>query len=189
MPQYPTRRSASGPLTLRDAIDSLFQDSFVLPQMARGDVEPFAGALAVDVVETPDAIVVKSALPGVKPDDVDISVTGNVLRIRAESRLEQEEKQHQYHRRELSYGTYERLLSLPTEVNPDAANATFEHGLLTLMLPKAEHTRPRAIKVQAGRPQVAQHGEAGQPAAKPSSPASQSEGKQAMDQQATKAAR
>jgi len=148
--QTSARRMQVAPLSLRDAIDSLFQESFVFPRGTRGDGMLASTTFPVDISETEPGLVVKAALPGVKPEDVNISVTGDVLTLRAEMKHDEASEQNsRYHRRELTYGSYERLLALPVEVDPDRAEATFEHGVLTLQLPKAAHTKPRVIKVNA----------------------------------------
>jgi HSP20 family protein len=113
-----------------------------------------AGNLALDVRETPDAFVVTAAMPGVKPENVDISVLGETVRIQAEIKDEREqtngqgEQQGRWIMRERRYGSFQRALTLPSGVKADQAQATFEHGVLTLMLPKIEEAKPRAIKVR-----------------------------------------
>ena len=135
-------------VSLREAMDSLFEDSFVRP--GAGRLEPFeGGALAVDMYETDDAVVVKSSIPGVKPDDLEISVTDNTLTIKGETRAEEEVKEKNYIHRERRYGSYFRSLAIPVAVVADEAEAEFEGGVLTLTLPKAEEVKPKAIKVEA----------------------------------------
>ncbi len=136
-------------MSLREAMANLLEESFVAPRGAQGGA---AGTLAVDVKETPDAFVVTAALPGVKPEDVDISVLGETLRIQAETREEREQTQDgkengRWIVRERRYGAVQRVLTLPAQVKADQAEANFEHGVLTLTLPKAEAAKPRAIKV------------------------------------------
>ena len=132
-------------VSLRDAVNSLFQDSFVRP---RG-FQPAAGAgtFPLDVRETENDYVVHASLPGIKPDDVQITVHGDTLTIRGEIKGEEEKKGEQWHIRERRSGVYQRSLSLGTPVSSDRAEATFEHGVLTLTLPKAEEAKPRQIKI------------------------------------------
>jgi HSP20 family protein len=92
---------------------------------------------------------VKATLPGVKADDIKISVTGDVLTIRGEVKHEEEVKNAAYHLRERSYGSFSRSIPLPTSVVADRAHAEFEDGVLTLRLPKAEEVRPKTIAVKA----------------------------------------
>ena len=104
-------------------------------------------ALPLDVCETEQAFIVKAALPGIKPDDVQITVHGDTLTIRGESKSQDEKKGEHWHLREHRYGTFQRSLTLATPVNSDKAQADFELGVLTLTLPKAESAKPRQIKI------------------------------------------
>jgi HSP20 family protein len=132
-------------VSLRDAMNSLLQESFVRPPFRPGQAGP--STLALDVAENESEFVIHASLPGVKPEDLQISVHGDVLTIRGESKFEEEKKGHTWHLRERRHGTYQRSLSLGTPVQADKANAQFEHGVLTLTLPKAEAARPKQIKV------------------------------------------
>jgi len=133
-------------VTLREAMDRLFAESFVRPGAAFP--MPFEGP-AVDVYQTKDDVVVKAAIPGVKPEDIEISVTGDVLTIKGEFKQEEKIKEGGYVRQERQFGQFCRELSLPTQVNADKAKAEFEHGVLTLRLPKAEAAKPKSITVKA----------------------------------------
>lgn len=135
-------------ISLREAMDRLFEESFVHPRT--GWLAPFgAETLAVDMYQTNDAVVVKAAIPGVKPEDIDINVTGDVLTIKGETKTEEEVKEENYFRRERRYGAFSRSLSIPVPVVAEKATAEFENGVLTLTLPKAEEVKPKAIKVKA----------------------------------------
>lgn len=111
--------------------------------------EPAELGFALDVYETDDALVVKGALPGVRPEEVDISVTGDILTVKGETKSEEETKDESYHRRELRYGAFARSIALPKLVNYDKAEAKFENGILTVTLPKAEEVKPKSIKIAA----------------------------------------
>ena len=132
-------------LTVRDMMDRLFDEFYSRPLTAFGE----ASAFAVDMLQTEDAVVVKASLPGVKPEDIQISVTGDVLSIRGEVKEEKQEKGASYQLRERSYGSFSRSFSLPAPVVSDQAKAEFEHGVLTLTLPKAEEVRPKTISIRA----------------------------------------
>jgi len=134
-------------VTLREAMDRLFAESFVRPGVAF----PALGmeGPAVDMYQTEDDIVVKAAVPGVKPEDIDISVTGDMLTIKGELKQEEKVEEGDYLRQERHYGQFTREFALPTQVNADKARAEFEHGVLTLHLPKAEEVKPKSIKVKA----------------------------------------
>jgi HSP20 family protein len=133
-------------VSLRDAVNSLFQDSFVRP----GGAPARAGGLAafpLDVCETENEFVVKAALPGVKPDDVQVTIHGDTLTIRGQSKAEEEKKGETWHLRERRFGTFQRAMSLSTPVDADKAQAQFEHGVLTLRIPKSEAAKPKQIKI------------------------------------------
>lgn len=132
--------------TLRQTMDRLFDDPRPWRLAVNGGAESL---FPVDLYETNDEVVVKASLPGVKPEDIDISITGQILTLKGETKQEQEEKQQNYYRRERRSGTFMRQLQLPTEVESDRAEAVFEHGVLRLALPKAEAVKPRTIKVNA----------------------------------------
>ncbi len=134
-------------VSLRDAMDRLFEDSFVRPRSWLAPTEGVA-TLALDVHESDDALTVKASIPGVKPEDIDISITGDTLTVKGETREEKEEKSGNYHLRERRYGAFQRSVSLPTLVKADKASAEFENGVLTLTLPKAEEVKPKSIKIK-----------------------------------------
>jgi len=93
--------------------------------------------------------VVRTVVPGVKPEDLDVSVTGDTLTIKGDTRAEEEVKEENYIRRERRYGSFCRSLLVPIPVVADKAEAEFENGVLTLTLPKVEEVKPKAIKVKA----------------------------------------
>lgn len=103
---------------------------------------------ALDMYETPEELVVKVSLPGVDPKDVDISVAGDTLTIRGERKQEQERQERDYLLRERRFGAFARSIRLPVPVVADKAQAVYEHGVLTLTLPKAEEVKPKSIQVK-----------------------------------------
>ncbi|HTP01042.1 MAG TPA: Hsp20/alpha crystallin family protein [Anaerolineales bacterium] len=104
---------------------------------------------AVDMYQTDDDIVVKVAVPGIKPEDVQISITGDLLTIKGETKEETDNEEKSYHIRERRWGSFERTISLPTDVNSDKAQAEFENGVLKVTLPKSEIAKPKTITVKA----------------------------------------
>ena len=134
-------------VSLRDAMDRLFEESFIWPR--GGMMSSFDGQMPTDVYETDDDVVVKASIPGVNPEDIDINVVGDTLTIKAETRDESEVNEKNYVRRERRYGSVYRTIMLPSTVVADKADATFAHGVLTLTLPKAEEVKPKSIKVKA----------------------------------------
>ena len=129
---------------MREMMDRVFDD---LVSQQYGGRE--AGVPAVDMYQTEDSVVVKATLPGIKPEDLQISITGDVLTIRGESKQEEEVNNATYHLHERRYGSFSRSIPLPSQVVSDKANAEFEHGVLTLTLPKAEEVKPKTITVKA----------------------------------------
>ncbi len=132
-------------VTMRDFVDRFFNEPFF---SRRSLLEGF-NSPALDMYETENEVVVKAALPGVKPDDIQISVTGDVLTIRGEVKKDEEVKNANYQMRERSYGAFSRSIPLPTSIVADRAKAEFESGILTLTLPKAEEVRQKTIAVKA----------------------------------------
>jgi HSP20 family protein len=131
--------------TFREALERMFEDG-----MLRAPA-PFAlgeGSLAVDMFETDDSVVVKTAIPGVKAEDISVSVTGDTLTIKAESKEEEEVKRENYLRRERRFGSYCRSVALPGGLEADKADADYTDGVLTLTLPKAEEIKPKSIPVK-----------------------------------------
>jgi HSP20 family protein len=134
-------------VSLRDAMDRWFDEGFFRPLVPFG---PWAeGSMAVDMYETDDSVVVQTAIPGVKADDIDVSITGDTLTIKAETKEEQEVKRENYLRRERRFGSYCRSVSLPGGLKTDKADANYDDGVLTLTFPKAEEVKPKSIKVTA----------------------------------------
>lgn len=105
---------------------------------------------ACDVFEDKDAVKIVAEVPGVRPEDVKISLENNLLTVRGEKRQQAEEKTERVHRYERTYGTFERAFSLPTTVDPEKIAATYTNGILTVTIPKAERARPREIPVKVG---------------------------------------
>ena len=133
-------------MTLREAMDRLFDDAFTQPFSTRDGWS--ASTPAVDMYQTDDEIVVKASLPGIKADEVQINVTGDVLTLKGEVKHE-EKNNRSWHIREQRWGSFQRSVALPTNVVSDKAKAEFENGILTITLPKAEEVRPRAITINA----------------------------------------
>ncbi len=134
-------------ISLRDAVNRLFEDSFIRPGAWPMPLESTVLSTPTDMIETKDTVVVKMSAPGVKPEDIDISVVGDTLTIKGETKSEEQFEEGSYIRKERRFGSFQRTLSLPASVASDKAKAEFENGVLTLTLPKTEAAKPRAIKV------------------------------------------
>ena len=132
-------------VSLRQAMDRLFEDSFVRPGGWTADGN--GGVLPLDIYRTAESLIVKAALPGVKPEDVQVTVEGDTLTIAGEFRDEHSEDERGYVFRELRRGSFSRTVQLPGDVAADQASAHYEHGVLTLTLPKREEAKPRQIRI------------------------------------------
>jgi HSP20 family protein len=135
-------------MTLRDAMDRLFDEAFTRP-FSLGNGGWAASSPAIDMYQTNDDVVVKAAMPGIRPDEVQINVTGDMLTLKGETKQVEEKKDKTYHVREQRWGSFERSVMLPTAVMADKAKAEFDNGILTITLPKAEEVRPKTITVKA----------------------------------------
>jgi len=129
-------------ISLRAAMDRFFDDSVFRP--AGWTVSP---RLALDISSTADSVVIEAALPGVKPEDVNVSVLDDRLTITATTGNEVSESEDGYSYREIRRGSFSRTVTLPKSVKADAATATFENGLLRLSIPKAEEAKPHQIQI------------------------------------------
>ena len=105
--------------------------------------------MAMDISETPDAYEIEASMPGIDPDDVDITMDNHVLTIRGETKAEEEKQGRNYHLRERRIGSYVRSITLPSSIKEDAIEAHYENGVLKLRLPKAEEAKAKHIQIQA----------------------------------------
>lgn len=133
-------------MSLRNVMDRLYEESFIRPSSLWPGLEQ--GELAVDMYQTANDVVVKATIPGVKAEEVDISITGDTLTIKGEHKEEKEIKKEDYFYKEHRYGNFSRSIQIPVQVKSDKAEAVFENGVLTLTLPKAEEVKPKQIKVK-----------------------------------------
>jgi HSP20 family protein len=133
--------------TFRQMMDRMMDESNMGGQRAwpqAGDGFP----LALDVAEDQDKYIVKASIPGVDPNNIDITLTDNVLTIKGETRQEKDVDEKNYQIRERRYGSFTRSIALPAGVDPEKVEAIHEHGVLTLHLPKTEAVKPKKIAVK-----------------------------------------
>lgn len=130
-------------LKLSTAMDQLFSTAFV-PTVGRS-----TQTLSIDVVEREDVFTVQAVVPGINPDDLDITVSDHTLTIKGEWKQPEFPKGTTFHLHERSTGRFERTIQFPLPLNGDNVQAQYEHGILTLNLPKAEQAKPRRISVQS----------------------------------------
>jgi HSP20 family protein len=134
-------------MSLRQLMDRLVEDAFVMPR--EGGAEG-GGGPTMDVYEEGDNLVVEAHLSGVKPDDLDVNVERGVLTITGRTEIEQERTERNYLLREKRVGRFIRSVQLPASYPADPSEATFEQGVLRLVFPKAEESKPRRIQLGTG---------------------------------------
>lgn len=132
-------------VTLREAMDRLFEDSWVPTRRRMANEGARNFRLPLDAYVTPDRIVITANMPGIKPDDVEITIEGDTLTIKAERSAPIENVE--YVMQERPFGVFSRTLNLNVPVEAAQAEAHFDNGLLTLVIPKAESVKPRTIRV------------------------------------------
>ena len=135
---------------IQETVDRFRRNGFAHPYGPRA-VYRGNDNLSLDVYHTPESLVLQAAIPGVKPDDVDVTVTGNILTIKGEAKGGDEVKEKSYLIREHRHGTFSRTVTLPRGLKTDEIEAAYDEGVLTLTIPKAEDARPKAIKVNVNR--------------------------------------
>lgn len=146
--------------SLREQVDRLFEDfASGLSHFPFGrrvsEIEPFwrsptstgLALPAVDVVEKEDAFKISAELPGMEDKEIDLTLANDVLTIKGEKKEEKEEKRRGYYRAERRYGSFQRSFRLPESVNQDKIEASFEKGVLTIVLPKSEEARKREKRI------------------------------------------
>ena len=134
-------------MALRDAMEGMVEEGLVRAPAPLAGWAP--GGLAVDMYETDESVVIKTAIPGVNAEEIGVSVTGDTLTIRAETQEETEIERESYLRRERRFGSCCRSVTLPGGLEAEKAEADYTDGVLTLTFPKAEEVKPKSIKVTA----------------------------------------
>lgn len=138
-------------MSMQRAFDRMYEE-------ARNESSERSGSfwweLPVDVSESDEGYTVKASLPGVKPEDINITFNNGALTIQAETHAEEEKTSEHFLLRERRYGSYARSISLPGLVDSSKIDASFDNGILSLRLPKAEEVKPKRIQVQASSPKV-----------------------------------
>jgi HSP20 family protein len=143
---------------LRQMMNRLMEEAWVRPPTLWS--QDSFGQVGLDMYENDDEYVVSAALPGLKPEDLEITAQGNLVTISGETKSEEPAsgEQRTYHMRESHYGRFSRQVTLPASVQTDRIQASLDNGVLTLHIPKAEEVKPRRIQVQGGTGSVQQIG-------------------------------
>jgi HSP20 family protein len=146
---------------LRSAQDEMAQMSPMLAhalglhtQQGSGRAETMAWAPALDISERKDAYLVTVELPGLKPEDLDITMEDGLLTIQGERQLTTESSEQQFHRVERRYGAFRRAITMPAHVMAEGIQASFEDGVLQILVPKAEEAKPKRIQVRPDRTEI-----------------------------------
>jgi HSP20 family protein len=144
---------------LRSAQDEMAQMSPMLAQALGLHAQQASGrtsawAPALDISERKDAYLVTVELPGLKPEDLDITLEDGLLTIQGERQFTAESSEQQYHRVERRYGAFRRSITLPAHVTAEGIQASFEDGVLQILVPKAEEAKPKRIQVRPGRTEI-----------------------------------
>ncbi len=131
--------------TLRDEVERVF-DTFFGRRGLAGREPVFLPA--IDVEETDDAFIVRAELPGMKKEDIKITLTEDSLTLSGERKREKEEKNKVYHRMEIAYGKFVRTIEFPVDVDPSKAKAVYKDGILEITIPKSEKAKPKEIEIE-----------------------------------------
>jgi HSP20 family protein len=142
--------------SLQERVNQLFNDVFSdIDSPDRSSLTSlFSIAPRTDVYEEDDRIVLEMEVPGIKEEDVHLTLEGNTLSISGERKIENNRKPDRYQRVERYYGSFSRTFTLPSSVDPDSVDAKYEHGILHVSMAKKANARPRQIKVNGGAKQL-----------------------------------
>jgi HSP20 family protein len=138
--------------SLHDQMDQLFNEAFGGVVERRGSGGAPAMTLPIDIRQTDEAYVLEASVPGFTPEDVEVTLDQNVLTIKGSRRQESEDARGGWIRRERRTGSFHRQVVLPAEVRADEISASFEHGVLTVTVPRAQRAQPKRIPVAPGAP-------------------------------------
>lgn len=138
-------------VSTHDHFNQLFNGTFARAFGDQQEVSRRAWIPPVDIYETGDSLVLKAELPGINPDDVEIRVEGGTLYLKGERKFEKDAKEENLHRVERPYGKFSRSFLLPSSIDSDRVKAEYQHGVLTLTMPKREEAKPRSIKIAVSK--------------------------------------
>ncbi len=134
-------------LSIREELDRLFNALTTSGRTTREGRETL-WLPAVDVEETDDAVIIRAEVPGMEKDDIKVTITDDTVILSGERREEREEKERNYHHREIYYGKFYRAVRIPVDVDREKARASYKQGILEIVLPKSEKVKPKTIEVE-----------------------------------------
>lgn len=139
------------PSRFMEDVNRFFDEPFMTPRMIwrRLPEEELSWAPSMDIYEKENSYVVRMELPGIKMEDVEISVSGDTLTVRGERKIPEDIEEEEYQTSEIFYGSFTRSVTLPEKVQADKINATFDDGILEIQIPKAEEEKPARIQIKA----------------------------------------
>lgn len=141
-------RSFNDALTLREAMNRLFEESFIRPTRAReGGAAESAQEIPINIFSSGDNVVLFAPMPGLQPEDIEMSLSEGVLVIHGSKRGHEE--RHQFFVHEWTVGPYVRTVPLPVDVDPGSARASMDNGVLVVTFNRSERSKPRRIPIQA----------------------------------------
>jgi HSP20 family protein len=138
-------------MVIRNARDRMFDGDLAL---APSSWRSFNWSVALDVVENDDEFVIKASLPGINPDDLEITFIDGKLTIKGEVTEEEKVEEARYHLRERRFGSFSRSIKLPSGIDSEKIDAKYESGVLELHLPKVEEVKPKKITIKTSSPEV-----------------------------------
>ncbi len=133
---------------LREVVDQLLEDCLIAPSSWLAEARAGKGGMALDVYEEGNNVIVRAALPGLKPDEISMHVRGDVLTITGERKEDRPSRRRNYQLHEQTYGRLQRSVTLPMPVDADKAEAVFADGVLTVTLPKSGETATKQITLK-----------------------------------------
>jgi len=137
---------------MQDTMDRMWRRVGTAARSSEDGPDMEAWAVPLDVTRKGDCTVIRASMPGVSPEDIQVSIEDNVLTIKGQTVRELQEEEESYLMRERRTGSFHRALRLPDSVDPDKVEPRYEHGVLTITVPKAEAKRARQLPVQVGAP-------------------------------------
>jgi HSP20 family protein len=147
-------RTAQEEMTQMTQMSPMLAHALGLHGQQQGSATATAWAPALDISERKDAYLVTVELPGLKPEDLDITMEDGLLTIQGERAFAQESSEQQFHRVERRYGAFRRSITLPAQVQAEQIEASFDNGVLQIVVPKMEEATPKRIQVRPGRAEV-----------------------------------